>query len=219
MGRLQAGLGPRDRARLGEYLENVREIERRIARLEQQSAVDIDLPDSPIGVPDAFEEHVALMFDLLAVAFQADVTRVFTFMMARDLSNRTYPQIGVPDPHHGLSHHQNKPEKLARHAKINTYHISMFGKFLEKLRSVPDGDGSMLDHAVLLYGSGMSNANVHDHAPLPLLVAGGGAGRIRGGRHIQHAVNTPIGNLLSTGAGTFGIEGESFGETTGEVDL
>jgi hypothetical protein len=202
---LRKGLGARDQSRLSEYLEDLREIERRIERSTQTRATDLAVPAAPIGVPDAFEDHVGLMFDLLAVAYQADLTRVFTFMMARDLHNRTYPQIGVDEPHHGLSHHQNKADKIARFARINAYHVSLFGKFLDKLKATPDGDGSVLDHSVILYGSGMGNANVHSHIALPYLVAGTGAGTIQGGRHIKSRTHDPSGNLLLSVVDKFGI--------------
>jgi len=216
---LQQGLGAGDRVRLAAYLEDLREIERRIQRSEQNTTTDLAVPAAPIGVPDDFEEHVALMFDLLAIAYQADITRVFTFMMARDLHNRTYPQIGVDEPHHGLSHHQNKADKMARFAKINAYHVSLLGKFLEKLQAIPDGDGSVLDPSVILYGSGMGNANVHSHVALPYLVAGTGAGTITGGRHIKAHAPEPSGNLLLSIVGKFGIEAERVGYSTGRVDL
>ena len=216
---LQKGLGGTDRSRLAEYLEDVREIERRLQRSEQNSDADLSVPAAPLGVPDAFEDHVALMFDLLAIAYQADITRVFTFMMARDLHNRTYPQVGVDEPHHGLSHHQNKPDKMARFAKINAYHVSLFGKFLNKLQSTPDGDGSLLDHSVILYGSGMGNANVHSHVALPYLVAGTGMGTIKGGRHIKAPAHDPSGNLLLSIVDKFGIARDRIGYSTGRVDL
>ena len=213
---LQRGLGVRDRARLSDYLDNIREIERRIQRAEQHTGTELNVPDAPVGVPDTYEEHVALLFDLLAVAYQADITRVFTFMLARDFSGQAYPQSGVADSFHALSHHQNKPEKLARFAVINQYHYQLFAKFLETLRSTPDGDGSLLDHSVILYGSGMGDANVHSHEKLPLVVAGG---RLPGGRHLTHPKETPLGNLLVSLAGTFGIERDRFGDSTGRVDL
>ena len=216
---LQKGLGARDQTRLGEYMQDLREIERRIERSERNSASDLSVPSAPIGVPDVFEEHVALMFDLLAIAYQADITRVFTFMMARDLHNRTYPQVGVDEPHHGLSHHQNKADKIARFAKINTYHVSLFAKFLDKLRSIPDGDGTLLDHSVILYGSGMGNANLHSHVALPYLVAGTGMGAITGGRHVKAHNHEPSGNLLVSVLDKFGIEQPRMGYSTGRVDL
>ena len=217
--RLRQGLGSSDRTRMSEYLEDLREIERRIERSAHNAATDLAVPAAPIGVPDAFDEHVALIFDLMAVAYQADLTRVFTFMMARDLHNRTYPQIGVDEPHHGLSHHQNKADKIARFAKINTYHVGLFAKFLARLKATPDGDGSVLDHSVILYGSGMGNANVHSHVALPYLVAGTGAGAIRGGRHIRAQNHEPSGNLLLSVIDKFGITQDRVGLSTGRVDL
>ena len=213
---LQRGLGSRDRARLADYLDNIREIERRIQRAEQRTDQELTVPDAPTGVPDTFEEHVTLMFDLVAVAYQADVTRVFTFMLARDFSAQAFPQSGVTDSFHALSHHQNKPDKLSRFALINRYHCQLFARFLEKLRSTPDGDGSLLDHSLILYGSGMGDANVHSHAELPLVVAGGG---LQGNRHLTHPKETPLGNLLLSLAGSFGIERGRFGDSAGRVDL
>jgi hypothetical protein len=217
--RLQQGLGARDQSRLGEYLDYVREIERRIVRSEQQTGADLKVPEAPVGAPEVYEAHVGLMFDLMALAFQADITRVFTFMMARDLHNGTYPQVGVDEPHHGLSHHQNKPDKIARFAKVNTYHVDLFSRFVAKLNETPDGDGSMLDHSVVLYGSGMGNANVHSHVALPYLIAGTGAGAIKGGRHIRAREHDPSGNLLLGIVDKFGIDRQSVGYSTGRVDL
>jgi Protein of unknown function (DUF1552) len=215
---LNVGLGPRDRARLGEYLDDVREIERRIQRAEQQTA-ELTIPDAPVGVPDSFEEHVTLMFDLLALAYQADLTRVFTFMMAREFSQRTYPQIGVSEPHHTISHHGNVPERIAEHAKVNAYHAGLFAKFLERLRSLPDGDGSLLDHSLLVYGSGMSNGNGHTPYPLPHVVAGGAAGGVKGDRHLVAPEHSPNANLMLSVADKFGLELEQFGVSTGRLDL
>jgi hypothetical protein len=217
--RLQSGLGTQDRTRLSEYLENVREIERRIQNAEKQTATQHAVPAAPIGVPDQFADHVGLLFDLVALAYQADITRVFTFMMARDASQRAYPQIGVPDGHHAISHHQNKPELITKNVKVNSYHVQLFSKFLEKLKATPDGDGSLLDHAMLLYGSGMSDGNRHSFYPLPLVVAGGGAGRIKGGRHIVTPEKTHVGNLLLTLGQKAGADIESFGGSTGTIDL
>jgi hypothetical protein len=197
----------------------VREIERRIMRSEQQTGGALEVPEAPVGAPEVYEAHVGLMFDLMALAFQTDITRVFTFMMARDLHNGTYPQVGVDEPHHGLSHHQNKADKIARFAKVNTYHVDLFGRFVKKLKETPDGDGSMLDHSVLLYGSGMGNANVHGHVALPYLIAGTGSGAIKGGRHIKAREHDPSGNLLLSIVDKFGIERESVGYSTGRVDL
>jgi Protein of unknown function (DUF1552) len=214
---LQRGLGPRDRTRLGDYLDNLREIERRIQRQEARGATEVNAPDAPIGVPDSFDEHVALLFDLLAVAYQTDVTRVFTFMMSRELSQRTYPQIGVTEQHHSVSHHQNNPEKMAQVVKINTYYARMYAKFLEKLRSTPDGDGSLLDHSLIIYGAGMADSNMHATDPLPLVAIGGGVGA--GHRHIQLPTRTPVGDFWLNVAEKFGKPMERFGDSTGKTDV
>ena len=178
LGDLERGLGSRDRVRLDEYLDNIREIERRIQRTEQRNSTEAAISlDAPIGVPESYGEHVALMFDLLAVAYQADLTRVATFMMAREASMKTYPEIGITEPHHTISHHREKPDVKMAHATLNTYHMSLFAKFVEKLKATPDGDGSLLDHSLIFYGSGMSNANVHGPYPLPLVAVGGGRAR------------------------------------------
>ena len=183
--RLQRDLGPADRAKLEEYLTAVREVERRIQTAESDAAKN-QLPDldRPMGVPASYADHARLMFDLQVLALQGDVTRVITFQLARETSNRTYPEIGVPDPHHPLSHHGNNPEKVALMAKINSFHVSLFAEFVLKLKKTTDGNGSLLDHSLYLYGSGMGNPNVHDHTNLPTIVAGGAAGKMRGGRHI-----------------------------------
>jgi hypothetical protein len=216
---LESGLGARDRHRLDEYLDHVREIERRIARSEQQSRTQADVPNEPVGVPESYEEHVGLMFDLLAIAYQADLTRVFTFMMAREVSQRTYPNIGVTEPHHSISHHGNRPEAIAGHTKVNTYHVSLFAKFLERLRTTPDGDGSLLDHSLIVYGSGMSDGNGHTGAPLPMAVIGGGGGQVKGNRHIALPAQAPQANLLLSVAQALGVESARFGASTGTVDL
>jgi hypothetical protein len=213
---LQLQLGPSDRDLMSQYLENVREIERRIQRAEQsQGDEDLTLPARPAGVPFDYEEHIKLMYDLMALAYQADVTRVMTFMISREVSNRTYPQVGVTDGHHAISHHQNRAEKMEKNVKIQTYNISQFGYFLDKLRNTPDGDGSLLDHAVLLYGSNMSNSNAHDHFPLPNLVIGGAAGKMRGGRHLRYPDHTPMTNLLVTMLDKVGVKQESLGDSSG----
>src|SRR4029077_8575416 len=185
--RLKRELGPGDRARVGQYLDTVRDVERRIQKAEADAANN-PLPDldRPVGVPAAYADHARLMFDLQVLALQGDVTRVITFQLARETSNRTYPEIGVPDPHHPTSHHGGDPEKIAKIAKINQFHISLFGYFLEKLAAVPDGDGTLLDHSLYLYGSRMGHPNIHAHVNLPILVAGGAAGKARGGRHIKY---------------------------------
>ena len=213
---LERGLGPRDRTRLSDYLDNIREIERRIQQTESRNTERITASDAPIGVPDSFDEHVGLLFDLIAAAYQADVTRVFTFMMSRELSQRTYPQIGVTEQHHSVSHHQNNAEKMARMVKINTYYVGMYAKFLEKLRSTEDADGSLLDHSLIVYGAGMADSNAHATDPLPLIAVGGGAGK---GRHVQLPVRTPVGNLWMNVAEKFGRTMERFGDSTGRADV
>ena len=216
---LERGLGSGDRARLGEYLGFVREIERRIQRAEQQAHAQPDVPAAPVGVPEAYVEHVSLLFDLLALALQADLTRVFTFMMAREVSQRTYPEIGVTEPHHSISHHGNRPAAIEGHTKVNAYHVGMFAKFLDRLRSTPDGDGTLLDHSILVYGSGMSDGNGHTGAPLPHVVVGKGRGRIQGNRHIVTPQGTPMANLLLAVAQQCGVEQDEFGVSTGSVNL
>jgi hypothetical protein len=216
---LQVQLGPSDRQMMAQYLENVREIERRIQRAEQsQGDEDLLLPARPAGVPFDYEEHVKLMYDLMALAYQTDVTRVITFMVSREVSNRTYPQVGVTDGHHAISHHQNQAEKMDKNVRIQTYNISQFGYFLEKMKSTPDGDGSLLDHAVMLYGSNMSNSNAHDHYPLPNLVVGGGAGRMTGGRHLKYPDRTPMANLLVTMLDKVGVKQETLGDSSGRLE-
>ena len=219
LSRLERDLPARDRARLDEYLSYIREIERRIERAEQQARNQPDVPAAPVGVPEAYVEHVALLYDLLALALQADMTRVFTFMMAREVSQRTYPEIGVTEPHHSISHHGNRPAAIEGHAKVNAYHVSMFAKFLDRLRSTPDGDGSLLDHSILVYGSGMSDGNGHTGSPLPHVVAGKGAGRIRGNRHVVTPEGTPMANLLLAVSQKCGVEQDRFGISTGAVEL
>ena len=197
--RLRKRLGPHDRERVGHYLESIREVERRIQRAET-NAKQGALPDldRPTGVPASYADHARLMFDLQVLALQGDVTRVITFQLARETSGRTYPEIGVPDSHHPLTHHGNDPAKIARMARINAFHVSLFAGFLQKLKATPEAGGSLLDHSLYLYGSGMGNPNVHDHTNLPILVAGGAAGRMRGGRHIHFAQPTPLANLHLT---------------------
>jgi len=213
---LQRGLGSRDHERMTEYLENVRGIERRIQQAETSHASDVAAIDAPVGVPQAYADHVSVLNDLLVVAYQADLTRVATFMMAREASMKTYPEIGLSTPHHTMSHHGNKPEVIEQHAKLNTYHLSMFAKFIEKLAATPDGDGSLLDHSLIFYGSGMSNANVHGPYPLPLVAVGGGIGK---GRHIMAKEHTPLGNLWVSVAEMFDCPGTAFGTSTGALSL
>jgi len=216
---LSKGLGAHDRSRLGEYSDHVREIERRIQRAEAQAEARPNVPAEPVGVPESYDEHVALLFDLLALAFQADLTRVFTFMVAREVSQRTYPELGVGEPHHAVSHHGNRAESIVKHTKVNVHHMQMFARFIERLRSTPDGDGSLLDHSLIVYGSGMSDGNGHTGAPLPLAIVGGGNGRVRGNRHIRTPQNTPMANLLLSLSHKFDIAQDTHGVSTGTVDL
>jgi hypothetical protein len=217
---LQRTLGAQDRSTMNDYLENVREIERRIQKAGQaQSENDVDLPQAPAGIPYSFEQHINLMYDLLAVAYQTNVTRVASFMVAREVSNRTYPQIGVPDGHHATSHHQNKPDKIEKLVKIQRYHLTLFARFLEKLQSTKDGDGTLLDHSILLYGSNMSNSNAHNHFPLPNLVLGGGAGTLEGHRHLKFPDHTPMSNLLLALLDKAGIHQDTLGDSTGALTI
>jgi hypothetical protein len=216
--RLQRKLGPSDRSRVTQYLDTVREVERRIQKAESASA-DSHLPDldRPVGVPAAYADHAKLMFDLQVLALQADVTRVITFQLARETSTRTYPEIGVPDPHHPTTHHNNDPEKMAKVAKINAFHVSLFAYFLEKLKATPDGNGSLLDHSIYLYGSGMGNPNLHDHVNLPILVAGGAAGAHQGGQHIKYDQPAPLANLHLTLLEKGGVHLDKFADSRGLV--
>ena len=211
---LRLQLGARDKVRLGEYLDNVREIERRIVRAEQQrNETGIEAPATPVGIPEDWEEHVLLQFDLMALALQGNLTRVVSFMMARELSTLSYPQIGVADGHHPVSHNNNIPEQVAKKIKVDIYHLDLFGQFLDKLRATPDGDGSLLDHSLFLYGSGMTNGNAHDHENLPTLVVGGAAGRHTGNRHIKMPKSTPLSNLMIALLDKAGINIEKFGQS------
>ena len=214
---LRGRLGPADRVRLDSYLDDVREIERRIQRVEAQNSRDVVVIDKPLATPESFEEHTALMFDLLAIAFQANLTRVFTFMMSRESSQRTFAQISVPDPWHVVSHHGEQPDKIARNAKVNVLCLEQLARFIDKLRATPDGDGTLLDQSLVFYGSGMGNPNVHATDPLPMIAAGGGAGR--GDRHVVLPERTEIGNLWLTLANSFEVPLDTFGESTGTVEV
>lgn len=216
VGRLKQGLGPSDLARVEDYLDGVREIERRIAIAEKTALVDAERPGTA-ELP--FHEHVELMFDLQALAFRADVTRIVTMMLSRDLSAMVYPHSGVPDAYHALSHHQDDPTRMARYAKINAYHVQLVTYLLEKLHSTQDGDGTLLDHSVVLYGSPMGDSNLHDHLDLPVFLAGGGAGKYAGNRHITNPKDTPMANLLLTMAEKEGIHLDSFGDSTGLLEV
>ena len=214
---LQKKLGPHDKNTMKDYLESVREIERRIQKAETQQVVDVTVPPTPAGIPYSYEDHVKLMYDLLILAFQANITRVITFMVAREISNRTYPQVNVPDGHHAISHHQNRADKMEKNVRIQTYHIGLFAQFLEKMKSTKDGDGSLLDHSVLLYGSNMSNSNAHNHFPLPNLVLGGASGRLKGNRHLRYPDHTPMTNLLLSALDKAGVNVETLGDSTGKM--
>ena len=216
---LQLQLGPSDRQTMAQYLENVREIERRIQRAEKsQGDEDLQLPARPAGVPFDFEEHVALMYELMALSYQANITRVITFMVSREVSNRTYTQVGVTDGHHAISHHQNRAEKMEKNVRIQTFNINQFKGFLDKLQQMPDGDGTLLDHTLLLYGSNMSNSNAHDHYPLPNIVVGSAAGKMKGGRHLKYADRTPMTNLLVTMLHKVGVTQEKLGDSSGTLE-
>jgi hypothetical protein len=217
--RLQNQLGAADRTKVGNYLETVREVERRIQKAEAQT-LDNPLPDleRPVGVPVEYADHAKLMFDLQLLALQGDITRVITFQLARETSNRSYNEIGVDDPHHPLTHNGGDPEKLAKVAKINQFHVSLFGYYLERLAATADGDGTLLDHSLILYGSGMGNPNVHDHVNLPIVVAGGSAGKARGGRHIKYGEPMPLANLHLTMLDSVGVRVDSFADSTGKID-
>ncbi len=220
MARLVGSLGASDRARVDQYVDSVREMERRIQRAEAQAGEStFTLPDRPVGIPETYDEHARLLFDLLLLTYQADITRVFSLQLGREQSARTFPWIGVNEGHHAVSHHQDDPEKMASIAKINTYHIELLAYFVDQLASTPDGDGSLLDHSMVLHGSGMSNGNLHDHKNLPLVLVGGGAGRLKGGRHIKFAELTPMANLLLGLLDKAGVPADSFGDSNGRVDL
>ena len=219
---LERTLGPQDRTKLTEYLDSVRDLEQRIQRAESRGDEElVELPDRPIDIPESFGEHAKLMFDLQAVAYQADITRVFSLMMAREASPRTYPQIGVADQHHTVSHHRNDPDYMARKAKIDTYHVSLLAYFLEKLRQTPDGDGTLLDHSMIVYGGGIGNGNLHEHTNLPCLVAGGGGGRLQGNRHLAYDTekDTPMANLLLSVLDKAGVSAETLGDGTERLDM
>jgi hypothetical protein len=216
---LRGGLGSQDRVKFSEYLDAVRDVERRVQKAEEQVDRELPLVDRPVGIPETFEEHVKLMFDLQALAFQTDLTRVFSFLMVREASVRSYPEIGVPDSHHPLSHHQSAPEKLAKQAKLNTFQMEMLRYFVDKLASTPDGDGTLLDHSMLLYGSGMSDSNLHLPKNLPTVLVHGKGYGIQGNRHIAAEPGTPFANFQLTLLDKLGFAVESFGDSSGELNL
>lgn len=216
---LQRELGSGDQTKLNEYLESVRDIERRIQKAEEQSDREMPEMNRPSGaIPESFEEHVKLMMDLQVLAYQTDMTRVITFMLSKDITNRTYPEIGVRDPHHPLSHHQHKPESLKKLAKINVFHLEMLSYYLDRLKETPDGDGSLLDHMMLMYGSGMGDSDAHAPKDLPILLAGGACGQHKGGSHIRTPEGTPLTNLYMSMLNKLGVPAESIGDSTGEMN-
>jgi hypothetical protein len=219
MRNLQRTVGPSDRSTVTDYLDGVREIERRIQRAEADGGgASLPTLERPMGIPDRFDEHAGLMFDLQCLAFQADVTRVFTFMLGRETSSRSFPEIGLSAPHHGQSHHGNKAEEIQNYAKVNTYFTEQFASFVRKLRSIPDGDGTLLDHVLLLYGAGLSNGNEHSHIDLPLLLVGG-KDQLKGGRHLRCPLDTPMANLLVTMLDRVGVPVDNVGDSTGRLEL
>jgi hypothetical protein len=212
-GELRSSLGPQDKAMLGDYLDSVRELERRVQKLEAGNATKIELPPAPAGMPEKFDEHLNLMFDLVALSWQANLTRIFSMMMVGEATNMTYNHIGIADAFHPLSHHQNEPAKIERLSKIQIYHTQVFAKFVAKLAAMPNGDGSMLDHSILLYGSNMSNSNLHDNYPLPSALVGGGWGKIKGNQHLKYPDRTPLANLLLTVLDRAGVPEAAIGDS------
>ena len=212
---LSRELGTADQAKLGQYLDAVRDIERRIQMAEAQSDRELPVVSQPAGIPGTIGEHAKLMFDLMALAYETDLTRVATFMLGREITGRTYAEIGVPDAHHPISHHQRDPEKLAKLTKINQYHVQLFSEFMERLRTTPDGDGSLLDHSMIVYGAGMGDSNAHASTNLPILLAGGGAGT--GGRHVRYSEDTPLANLHLSLLDKMGVPLESLGHSDGRL--
>ena len=219
--RLRRGLGPTDRSRLDSYLEDVREIERRIERIEKynSSGEARQLPAAPLGVPDSYEDHVKLMFDLQALAFMTDTTRVSAFKMSRDVSGRVWPESGVKTPFHPCSHHGETPDKIAEFAKLNKYHVSLIPYFLEKLKSTPDGDGNLLDHSLIMYGSPMGDSNVHNHKRVPVFLAGHASGKIKGNLHLREKDGTPMANIMLTMMQKLGVQIQHFGDSNGTVAI
>jgi hypothetical protein len=219
IGRLQRSLGASDRGRVGQYLDAVREIERRIQRSESQDSTSIPQTlTRPVGIPETFDEHAKMMYDLQALAFQADITRVFTLLVGREQTNQAYPAIGVPDPHHSMSHHGHNPDKLEKYAKIGVYHVQLFAYFLDKLRSMPEGDGNVLDHAMVLYGSGISDGDQHSHVDLPIALVGGGTG-VKRGIHLKYPPYTPLANLFLSMLDKLGVPAETLGDSTGRLEI
>ena len=214
---LRVRLAPGDQVKLTEYLDAVRDVERRVRKAEQQVGRDVPVVDQPAGIPQDFAEHARLMFDMLALAYQTDLTRVSTFMIGREVSSRPYPEIGIPDSHHPLSHHENNPQKLDDLGRLNRYHVEQFRHLVDKLAATPDGDGSLLDQSVLVYGAGISDSNTHFHDNLPIALVGGAAAGLRGGRHIRYPGETPVTNLWTTLLDKLGVPAERLGDSTGQV--
>jgi hypothetical protein len=214
---LQKRLGAQDRVAVADYLDSVREIERRIQRIKSEGMGGVELPDAPVGIPAAFEEHLKLQFDMMALAFQANLTRVATFMMAREVSMRTYSNLGISDAFHPLSHHQENPAKIEKLVKVQNFHTKVFAGFLDRLAAAKDGDGSLLDHSIILFGSNMSNSDKHNNDPLPSAVFGRAYGKIKGGQHVKYPQNTPHANLLLTLLQRAGVPVEKVGDSTGTL--
>jgi hypothetical protein len=216
--RLSTKLGPGDRGKLEDYLEAVRDVERRIQKAEEQNAsMTMPAMEQPASAPEDFVSHARLMMDLMVIAFQADLTRVASFMLARESSNRSYREIGISDGHHNCTHHQNDPEKIDKTIRINAHHVEQFAYLVNKMRSTPDGDGSLLDHSMILYGSSLADGNAHTHTDLPVAVLGGGCGKLKSGRHIRYASETPLNNLLLAMLDKAGVPTEKLGDSTGEL--
>jgi hypothetical protein len=216
---LEKDLPAGDKQRLRDYLDEVREIERRVKQVDAQLSRNLDLPDAPVGIPAAFEDHLKLMFDLQVLAYKSEITRISTLMLARENSNAVYTATGVREGFHNASHHSNERKNMDQFAVINQYHVKMLAYFLEKLRSTPDGDGTLLDHSMILYGSSLSDGNEHNFDPLPVVLAGGASGRLRGGRHVRHAPHTPMSNLLLTMLDKLGAHVDAIGDSTGVLDI
>jgi hypothetical protein len=216
---LASSLGNSDRSKLGEYLDSVRDLEQRIQGTETKTAQNFELPDRPVGIPDSFEEHTKLMFDLQIMAYRADLTRVFSMILARELSGRTYPMIGIPGQHHLISHHRDDAELMSQKARIDTYHVQMLAYLLEKMAATPDGDGSLLDHSLIMYGSGMGNGNLHRHSDMPVLLAGKLGGKFKTGYHLDYKMDTPMANLLVAILDKAGVPIEKMGDSTGPLKL
>ena len=216
---LRKNLGAKDRDKLNQYLDSIRDVERRIQTAEEQSSRELPTIERPAGIPTKFDDHVKLLFDLLTLAFQTDLTRVSTFMIGREMSTMAYPEIGISDPYHPLTHHQGDPEKIAKAARVNLFHAQLFAYYLEKLRSTPDGDGSLLDHSTVVYGGGLGDSNLHFPTDLPIVLAGGNKLGIKGGRHIRYEKGTPLANLHLRLLDIAGVQVEKFGDSTGNLEL